>query len=790
MIYIWVDPDFWKGDYRLLSDAARFVQRNQQLVKTAALQIYCSALAFSPRESTLFKQYRLEYEDKMPRIGSSRPMLEPSRPIHEPSSIILDCPRLTRAPYKDPPILVLDSTEPFAFSPNSNHFIAITEQNSFLLWDTHSGSPIGEVTNGGTHFPSGISAFAFSADGLYLAAGMNQGMVYIWNLFMGRKSLQLCTGSGRIRILQFSPCDPVIASYSDSDNVIRIWKTTTGESVCSPLVPRGRTNVLTFSPDGKRIAASSQHKRAIMIWDREGRIVGSWMADREYHWDRILFSNDGRYLAAASDGPMVVLDGTTAEQIHIWDSVQYRLPELFTLDGQLIWMESRHEVCARKIGTEQDILLSAEERAIVQICLSPRGDRLLIARASGPFEFFDSHTLESVENAFLPPPLMGYEHFAISPDWKKVAVYQSLRVYLFDITSESYSYRPIRARQSQHIPDRRDIMDFSPHEDMILTAFDGKTIRLWNTNTFQHIGPGIIPPDGGQITTACFTPSNKIISGSTTGTIHFWDPTTSILLSQYTGHTDSILSAIPSLDGKYIISTAKDCTLRVWSNASQINETLLCSVDTRTTISEDSQWFAFTLDSEVQVWSFTPLMQIGSGPLKRGEWVVSLVFSRDRGHLACAIATRLADFSPAKVTHINLYSIRPCMTAMKLGVPRKALIRSSVPDWRGPPLYFSRDGSFLVCSGLVWDLTCPEPTIWRERELPYSLLDGTVLYWDFDGWIKVVGIDHPILELVPAGSAPWRVHGAKLGLYKGVDNVLVVDCETLLRSLLRERSEE
>jgi RNA polymerase sigma factor (sigma-70 family) len=159
--------------------------------------------------------------------------------------------------------------------------------------------------------PGGVIVrLAFSPDGALLAAGGQEGEIYLWEVATGRERLRLKAGHA-IGALTFAPDGKALASGArpflgngglPPGPTVRLWDVRTGQERFA-LPAAEAVDGLVFSPDGKRLLTTvSFHDRRPHLWDLVGRKELPLPAATA-GCQVFAFSPDSRLLGLGSHGP-------------------------------------------------------------------------------------------------------------------------------------------------------------------------------------------------------------------------------------------------------------------------------------------------------------------------------------------------------------------------------------------------------------------------------------------------------------------------------------------------------
>lgn len=146
---------------------------------------------------------------------------------------------------------------------------------------------------------------AFSPDGQWLATGKDGKTIEIWDVVSGKKLAALSGHKKDVYAVSFSPDGRWLASAS-ADKTIKLWNWPIGREIRTFTGHQGNVTSLSFSPNGRWLASGSWDD-TVKIWNVEtGQAVQTLTGD--HHVYAVSFSPDGRRLASGSE------DGT----IRLW----------------------------------------------------------------------------------------------------------------------------------------------------------------------------------------------------------------------------------------------------------------------------------------------------------------------------------------------------------------------------------------------------------------------------------------------------------------------------------------
>ncbi len=153
-----------------------------------------------------------------------------------------------------------------------------------------------------------VSSVAFSADGVFLAAGSLDGTVRVWQVTTVTTLFTFRSASNRINSIAFAPNGRTLVG-GGQDNVVRLWDLGSGQET-QLTGPNAAVREVAYSPDGTRIAAASDDG-VIYVWNTSSGtpVLENFLGGLTSYATSVAFSPDGRSLAAGSED----------DTIRVWD---------------------------------------------------------------------------------------------------------------------------------------------------------------------------------------------------------------------------------------------------------------------------------------------------------------------------------------------------------------------------------------------------------------------------------------------------------------------------------------
>ncbi|RCI09453.1 hypothetical protein L249_3730, partial [Ophiocordyceps polyrhachis-furcata BCC 54312] len=487
-----------------LDDAKRFLRHNRSIIEEAPMQLYSSGLIFTPENSTVRKQFATwlpPFIRVLPTMSTSwSPLLQTFE--GRPGT----------------------QWRRLAFSPDSR-LLAASAWETVRVWDTATGAAVQIIELG--VIDSSLS--------VQLAFSSNRHLVSVTEKYKSKQLNTLAahwrdmtTGTGVTLDVCDVETDPY--TYMDVDFLV------TPEKRATTYRPLNCHREWMLSLDGAQLATTigigeRNNRSSIRLCDT----ATGEMRELRGHASRIdacAFSPDGRILVSASQ------DGT----IRLWERATGAALEIILLDAATIlhksicWCqmfvfspENESAGCAThyKYFHCRDVTVSRGLRALF---VRPTGDGPLIQ--PGNISFNGRH-------------LASYE-------WASAPTFE-----VWDISTGALK----QTFKSPHSFIRA--LAFSPDVQLIASASDDATVRLWNVGSDQVLRD---PTDPARL--ACkletLSPDGKTMA-LTRGSqaIESWDMSNGVSLPTLHGHSDPIRLLAFSPDSERLVSVSHSET-RLW----------------------------------------------------------------------------------------------------------------------------------------------------------------------------------------------------------------------------------
>ena len=481
------------------------------------------------------------------------------------------------------------------------------------MWDAATGKLLGE---GATGTPAMLTYLSFSPDGSLVAAAADDNRIRTWRLAGGLQPLAIfAEHADTVNSVVFTPDGERVAS-GGYDGQLLLWDCATGEVLQryeTPTAPNdygyfasSSINQIAFTSDGS-LMASCGSSGEVRLWDVEtARHLATLQRNLEeepayaFHFlSYLMFSPDGRYLAAAESQEILVWLVPTADQLPVADPFSAasvpRFPVTTVLQEQMDWVYgmtiSPDSIYLASSGADQSIRLWAlstglqvvalygHEADPAQLAFSEDGSELTSVDTNGSVRRWDVavSATHSASELMLAAHTDRVSDAVYSPDGRRLATAShDGAVRLWDAET-GRAERTILAR-GQTSPGEYSYewvqgVAFAPRGDRLATGTDEGRVQLWNAETGEFVAALQQPaPKSGDFsfkglmrTVAFSQPGMKVAVAGDAAEIHLWDAKSGMQLARLVEHAGEITDLVFGPRGDRLASAGSDGKICLWS---------------------------------------------------------------------------------------------------------------------------------------------------------------------------------------------------------------------------------
>ncbi|KAL6923040.1 hypothetical protein FSST1_000314 [Fusarium sambucinum] len=700
----------------LLQDARRFVLFHKPAIEVAPLQVYASALVFSPTRSLIKQLYENESSIHIiPSIAAGvdwnacLQTMEHNayRSWHKVSSVCFSA---------DGQWLVSGSARD-----------TDTGTANVKVWSTSTGQCL-QVLEG---HKFQVEAVALSPNNLLLASGSIDSTVKIWNPMTGECTNVLLGHSGWVASLSFSPDSAKVASGSD-DGTVKVWHTATG--TCSNTLNNSDQAIISvaFLSGNERLASITRH--CVNFWDvSTGRLESTVEYEQCSVIGPAFAANCLQVVTAPQDNILKIWGSFPNECLHTIHS--YDPVDLVALssDGTRLASASSNkiEIWDTHIGQHLQTL-EGHSRDIWSLAFTLNGLQLASGSADGTIKIWD--IIDSPN-----PPIQSRQespsniirHIQVLSD--SICLSADIDISVLNVWDRNTG-ACLRVFRNHQIEGPKVILTLPSSSDgtRVALASDEGYLNIWDVSTGSQTQK--FKGEYGDITRAVFSSDDAFLaSGSANGVIQIWNPVTGTCLQPFRDCCNSsvkLLAITP--DNMRVASVFADNSISIWDVASGLCR---CTFDL---CSYDLVSVAFSCDSKrLALGSARGLIYIINGQdgsdrqtldddclLTWGYHVRILAFSPDNTMLASA------SMSSVKVWDITAETClctidRPFFTRLSWDPHDDSRLQTDFGDFDIPRFPTEQSGQsatevvlagFRISSDGAWILGHGRPILWLPSE--------------------------------------------------------------------------
>lgn len=436
-----------------------------------------------------------------------------------------------------------------------------------------------------------VSSVAYSPDGALLASSGDT--IRLWDA--RTKSFKRSLSGNMGGVLAFSNDSKLLASGSFFTSV-QLWNPLTGE-LQGTLEDSGPVNFVAFATDGKSLVTGS-HNKSPRVWNVPERKFIPRLDRLAAAVSAVAVSADGNLIATSEQDNSIKL-WNAADGQHIRTLKGSAAHLAFTSDGGLLAGAGGMDgtVSIWNVTTGEPLrTFPSQGTGVHAVAISPNGKFVASLSGDGMIHGGGMIRLWHIPSGQLRAMYWGGGGLCLtfSPDGKSLASGGvNGRVCIWNLTADESNNKsveddvagpeaskdgpPMTARVvrrqpwldgEQGIPAHIWGMCFSPDGRAFIGFGDAGPrggVRLWDVETGNQLQEFLNGKDVWY-TNAMFLPDGKQILSlySNDKNLYLWDVSTGKIVREFTGHTDQGIVAGISADGRHVVSSGKDETLRLW----------------------------------------------------------------------------------------------------------------------------------------------------------------------------------------------------------------------------------
>ncbi|KAL5611102.1 hypothetical protein FOBRF1_007219 [Fusarium oxysporum] len=516
-----------------LRDIRRVIFNSRSIIDIAPLQVYSSAIIFTPGNSKVREAFKSELQGWV-----TGPAMEDAWSACLQTLEGHSC-----------------SVNSVAWSYDAARLASASDDNTVKIWDATTGQCISTLEG---HSGS-VNAAAWSHDAARLASASGDHTVKIWDPATGQCISTLEGHIYSVKSVAWSHDAARLATASD-DNTVKIWDAATGQCISTLEGHKYWARSVTWSHDAAQLASASVDD-TVTIWDAVTARCISTLKGHTHSVYSVAWSHDAAMLASAS------LDDT----VKIWDVATGRC--ISTLEGHSYWarpvvwshdsgrLGSASQDKTVKIwdatGVECIPTLKVPSGSVNLIAWPYNAARLASASIDNTVKIWDAATGKRIST------LSGHTSAVISMAWS----YDAARLASASVDNSVKIWDAATGRCISTLKSHTNSVNsitWSHDAARLASASVDNSVKIWDAATGRCIST-LKSHTNSVISVAWSQDASRLASASHDKTVKIWDAATGRCISTLENHTESVYSVTWSRDAAMLKGYTHSAYSVAWS---------------------------------------------------------------------------------------------------------------------------------------------------------------------------------------------------------------------------------
>ena len=493
-----------------------------------------------------------------------------------------------------------------SLSHDGTNFISASFDRTIKKWNSETGEELAAFFG----FESIINQAVYSTDGQRIIAALDDGTIRTINAVDGRELQKITAHDGPVLTIAISSNGLTLAS-GGNDGLIKFWNVSNGILINTINAHSGPVSNINFSPDNTRLVSCSMDMTVKEWLVASGENISEFTKHYSYVKTVVYNKNGSSILSASFDSS--IRESSNGQEIKSFSGYSRGVhASMFTPDGQSIitghggyWLNDDTNIRIWDIKSGSLIrTLTGHTKPVTSLDISPDGKTLISGSTDHTVKIWD---LENDNEATeLKGHITDVSLVLFNSNGKRaLSLSTDSTIILWDIENKK-EIQQLRIvdyslRTAAWSPNSKQIAVGLNMGIYILDAENLNIIKkidsIWNVNSISY------SPDSRNIATGHWTNNAAVIYDIETGesfiqlgqldasviavsyskngrivfsatsdntheiggkNIKVWNAETGELLATLTGHIGGINSIDISSDGKRIVSSSNDTTIRLW----------------------------------------------------------------------------------------------------------------------------------------------------------------------------------------------------------------------------------